>query len=87
MMYIITPLCGFNVTSGPGVCCAHVGGSNNGHMSVRDKRTCDCVRMCVCVCVCACTCMYDEAMSLKDKVYFQGVIAIPVLLGGMFGVT
>lgn len=72
MMYIITPLCGLNVTSGPGVC-AHVGGSRNVH----DKQMCDCVR----------TRMYDEATNLRDRVCFQGAIAIPVLLGGMFGVT
>lgn len=44
MMCMITPLRGFNVTSGSGVL-LHVGGENKVHINVRDKRMCDCVTL------------------------------------------
>lgn len=44
-MCMIILLRGFNVTFGPGVC-AHVGGGNNVHISVRNGRMCDCVNVC-----------------------------------------
>lgn len=42
--------------------CAHVGGGNNVHISVGDKKLCDCVKS-----VCAST--QGEAISYRDNVH------------------
>lgn len=51
MMCALMGLCGFNVTSGPGVCVhVHVGGDNNMQFTVRGRMDVQgCAYECVCV--------------------------------------